>query len=197
MDGSTPVTSAGSMRTGSSGQVKNMPGALGYVELTYAVTNRLSVAAIRNRVGAFVMPTVESTVAAAAAIAAGGAPSDFPASECSPMGWLTWIDGPGWERQIGYEPDALVTDVTLNHRQLGLTAHARDAVDFDENVYVREITVSNLLSRPREVRLFFHQDFHLYGSEVADTELSWSHAEFVSAVRDYLDKRRQLLEAAS
>lgn len=30
---------------------------------------------------------------------------------------LSWIDSPEWERQIGYKPDALVTDVTLTHRQ--------------------------------------------------------------------------------
>ena len=31
-------------------------------------------------------------------------------------GRLSWVDGPEWERQIGYEPDTLVTDVTLTHR---------------------------------------------------------------------------------
>jgi hypothetical protein len=31
-------------------------------------------------------------------------------------GRLSWVDRPEWERQIGYEPDTLVTDVTLTHR---------------------------------------------------------------------------------
>jgi GH15 family glucan-1,4-alpha-glucosidase len=86
-------------------------------------------------------------------------------------GRLSWIDSSEWERQLRYEADTLVTDVTLTHRQFGLVLHVRDAVDFHENIYVREITVKNLISRPQEVRLFFHQDFHLYGSEVGDTAL--------------------------
>jgi GH15 family glucan-1,4-alpha-glucosidase len=86
-------------------------------------------------------------------------------------GRLSWTDSPEWERRIGYEPDALVSDVTLTHRQFGLVLHVRDAVDFHENIYVREIAVTNGTSSPRDVRLFFHQDFHLYGSEVGDTAL--------------------------
>jgi GH15 family glucan-1,4-alpha-glucosidase len=86
-------------------------------------------------------------------------------------GRLSWIDSPEWERRIGYETDALVTDVTLTHRGFGLVLHVRDAVDFHENLYVREVAVKNGDSRPRDIRLFFHQDFHLYGSEVGDTAL--------------------------
>ena len=86
-------------------------------------------------------------------------------------GWLSWVDSPEWERQIGYEPDTLVTDVTLTHRPLGLVLQVHDVVDFHEKVYLREIEVQNGSSRPRDLRLFFHQDFHLYGSEVGDTAL--------------------------
>ena len=86
-------------------------------------------------------------------------------------GRLTWIDEPEWDRRIGYEADTLVTDVTLTHRALGVRLHVRDAVDFHENLYLREVTVENSASHARELRLFFHQDFHLYGSEIGDTAL--------------------------
>jgi phosphate transport system substrate-binding protein len=51
---------------GVAGQVKSTPGAIGYVELAYATQNNMSVAAIKNAAGKFVMPTLESTTAAAA-----------------------------------------------------------------------------------------------------------------------------------
>jgi GH15 family glucan-1,4-alpha-glucosidase len=86
-------------------------------------------------------------------------------------GQRAWVDGPEWERRVGYEPDTLVTDVTLTHRRPGLVLRVHDAVDFHENVYVRQVEVQNVSSRPRDLRLFFHQDFHLYGSEVGDTAL--------------------------
>jgi GH15 family glucan-1,4-alpha-glucosidase len=44
-----------------------------------------------------------------------------------------------------------------------------DAVDFYESVYVRKIIVRNLADRERDIRLFLHQDFHLYESDVGDT----------------------------
>ncbi len=86
-------------------------------------------------------------------------------------GQFIWTDDPSWERTLGYERDTLVTSVRLSHAGLGLEIDCADAVDFHENVYVRQVTVRDLRGRAREVRLFFHQDFHLYGTDVADTAL--------------------------
>ena len=49
---------------GVAGQVSTTPGAVGYVELVYAVQNKLAYAAVRNAAGAFVMPTPASITAA-------------------------------------------------------------------------------------------------------------------------------------
>ena len=54
---------------GVAGQVKQMPGAIGYVELAYAKQNRLRYADIGNAAGRFVTPTVQSVTAAAAGVA--------------------------------------------------------------------------------------------------------------------------------
>jgi phosphate transport system substrate-binding protein len=59
---------------GVAGQVKQMPGAIGYVELAYAKQNGLAFASIQNASGRFVAPTIESVTAAAA-----GAASSLPA----------------------------------------------------------------------------------------------------------------------
>ena len=52
------------------GQVKNTPNTIGYVELAYAVQNKLPVAHIKNSSGSFVEPSIDSVTAAAAASAA-------------------------------------------------------------------------------------------------------------------------------
>lgn len=62
---------------GVTGQVKQVPGAIGYVELAYANQNKLPVAALKNHDGAFVKPTMESTSEAAAGIEV---PEDFRVS---------------------------------------------------------------------------------------------------------------------
>jgi len=83
-------------------------------------------------------------------------------------GRFSWV-GPGWKMDLGYEPDTLVTRVSLYHQELGLLLSCRDAVDFHENIYLREITVENLHPETREIRLFFSLDFNIYGNQVGDT----------------------------
>jgi phosphate transport system substrate-binding protein len=60
-----PVGIGGKGNEGVAGVVKQTPGAIGYVELAYAVQNKIAYAEVRNRSGEFVMPTIESTTAAA------------------------------------------------------------------------------------------------------------------------------------
>ncbi|MFC1678948.1 glycoside hydrolase family 15 protein [Elusimicrobiota bacterium] len=83
-------------------------------------------------------------------------------------GNFSWM-GPGWEKDLRYRHNSLVTEVFLKNEDLGLELRCRDAVDFDLNVYVKEIEVRDLSGKERQVRLFFSQDFHLYGNEIGDT----------------------------
>jgi phosphate transport system substrate-binding protein len=48
------------------GQVKQTPNTIGYVELAYAVQNKLPVALIKNKAGSFVAPSIDAVTAAAA-----------------------------------------------------------------------------------------------------------------------------------
>jgi len=52
---------------------------------------------------------------------------------------------------------------------MGLLLTCRDAVDFHETIFLREITVRNLIPRRREIRLYFHQNFDISGNDVGDT----------------------------
>ena len=92
-----PVGLGGKGNEGVAGQVKNTPGALGYVELAYAVKNKMPVASVKNAAGKFVEPTIASTTAAAAG-AAKTMPDDFrvsltnaPGEEAYPIASFTWL----------------------------------------------------------------------------------------------------------
>jgi phosphate transport system substrate-binding protein len=92
-----PVGLGGKGNEGVSGQVKGQPGALGYVELAYAVKNNLPVASIKNANGKFVEPTIATTTAAAAG-AAKSMPDDFrvsltnaPGDDAYPVASFTWL----------------------------------------------------------------------------------------------------------
>ncbi len=61
---SWPVGLGGKGSEGVTGEVKQSPGAIGYVELTYATQNKLPVAAIKNQAGNYVLPSSAGTTAA-------------------------------------------------------------------------------------------------------------------------------------
>jgi phosphate transport system substrate-binding protein len=65
-----PVGLGGKGNEGVAGQVKQTPGAIGYVELAYAKQNSLPFADLQNASGEFITPTIESVTTAAAAVAA-------------------------------------------------------------------------------------------------------------------------------
>jgi phosphate transport system substrate-binding protein len=59
-----PAGNGGKGNEGVTGQVRQTPGSIGYVELTYAQQNNLPIAAIENQAGRFVLPSPASTTAA-------------------------------------------------------------------------------------------------------------------------------------
>jgi phosphate transport system substrate-binding protein len=82
---------------GVSAQISQIPGAIGYVELSTAILNNLHVAQLRNRAGNFVLPTPDTTTAAATALAR-DIPQDMrtslvnsPGANAYPIVGLTWI----------------------------------------------------------------------------------------------------------
>jgi phosphate transport system substrate-binding protein len=78
-----PVGLGGKGNEGVTGVVKQTPGSIGYVELAYASQNKLDAAAIKNREGAYVKPSVQSTSEAAAGVEI---PADFRVSVTDPAG---------------------------------------------------------------------------------------------------------------
>jgi len=93
-----PVGLGGAQNGGVAGQVRQIPGAVGYVELAYARQNKLGYASVENKAGKFVAPTIEGVSEAAASVAKGlPANSDFrisildaPGKEAYPISSMTW-----------------------------------------------------------------------------------------------------------
>ncbi len=82
-----PVGLGGKGNEGVTATVKQTPGAIGYVELGYAMINRLPAGAVRNKAGKFIAPTIESITAAAAGAMRGMSPTtDFRVSITNPDG---------------------------------------------------------------------------------------------------------------
>ena len=64
-----PVGVGGKGNEGVAGLVKQTPGSIGYVELIYALQNKIAYGSVQNKAGEFVAASLESVTAAAAAAA--------------------------------------------------------------------------------------------------------------------------------
>jgi phosphate transport system substrate-binding protein len=81
---------------GVSGSVRQLPGSIGYVELIYALQNKITFGSVRNSGGAFVKASLESVTAAASS--APKMPADFrvsitnaPGKDAYPISSFTWL----------------------------------------------------------------------------------------------------------
>lgn len=74
-----PTGLGGKGNEGVTGQIKNTIGSIGYVELSYALAEKLSMASIKNKSGKFILPSIAS-VSAAAEGALKSMPEDFRVS---------------------------------------------------------------------------------------------------------------------
>jgi phosphate transport system substrate-binding protein len=90
-----PTGLGGKGNEGVAGQIKQTPGALGYVELIYAIQNKMPYADLKNSAGEFVKPTLESITAA---MTTAQIPDDFrfsitnaPGKDSYPVAGATWL----------------------------------------------------------------------------------------------------------
>src|ERR1041384_6302818 len=67
---SWPIGLGGKGNEGVTGQVKSTPNTIGYIELAYAVQNKLPVAQVKNASGNFIEPSIDAVTEAAAGSAA-------------------------------------------------------------------------------------------------------------------------------
>ena len=92
-----PVGLGGKGNEGVTQQVKQVEGALGYVELIYALSNKLPYGQIKNPSGSFITPSLETVTSAAAGIKL-PKDTDFrvsitnaPGAEAYPIASFTWL----------------------------------------------------------------------------------------------------------
>jgi phosphate transport system substrate-binding protein len=95
---SWPVGLGGSGSDGVTALVKQTPGAIGYVELVYALQQKLSYGSVQNHDGNFVKASIETVTAAAAAASGAKMPKDFRVSivnaegpNAYPIASFTWM----------------------------------------------------------------------------------------------------------
>jgi phosphate transport system substrate-binding protein len=125
-----PVGLGGKGNEGVSGQVKQTPNSIGYVELIYAAQNKMSYGKIRNKSGAFIKADLKAVSEAAAGVAM---PDDFrvsitdsPAKTAYPVTSFTWLLVP--EEIKDKQKEKVITDFLK--WMLGPGQKMTEALDF-------------------------------------------------------------------
>ena len=103
-----PVGLGGKGNEGVAGMVKQTEGSLGYVELIYALSNKMSYGSVQNAAGQFVKASLDSVTAAAGSIK--DMPDDFrvsitnaPGKNTYPISSFTWLLVPAEWADAGKE----------------------------------------------------------------------------------------------
>ena len=101
-----PVGLGGKGNEGGAGQVRQLQGSIGYIELIYAVQNKIPYGVVKNSGGNYVKASLDSVTAAAAS--AKTIPADFrvsitnaPGKEAYPISSFTWLLVPEKSKDAG------------------------------------------------------------------------------------------------
>jgi len=91
-----PVGLGGKGNEGVAGQIRQLEGSIGYIELIYAVQNKIPYGSVKNAAGAFVKASLDSVTSAAASVKS--MPADFrvsitnaPGKDAYPISSFTWL----------------------------------------------------------------------------------------------------------
>lgn len=83
-------------------------------------------------------------------------------------GKFEWLDN-DWDIKMTYMPETLTTRYIIKKKSTDISLEVNDAIHNGKDVFLRKIKVVNEADSKHEVRLFFTQDFHIYGYEAGDT----------------------------
>ncbi|HVS58868.1 MAG TPA: glycoside hydrolase family 15 protein [Candidatus Saccharimonadales bacterium] len=82
-----------------------------------------------------------------------------------------WVDDGSWQAQVDFEPDALISKISLHSDDLAITLNTTDFIDNEQNALLRRIEVVNHTDRDRDIRVFMHQVFQISRNGRADTAM--------------------------
>ena len=116
-----PVGLGGKGNEGVAGIIKNTPYSIGYVEISYAIQNKLFYAKVKNKSGKYINPSVES-ITAAIESKAKNMPKDFKVSLVDPEGENAYpISGFTWILVYKKQKDKVVAEKLIQFLKWAVT----------------------------------------------------------------------------
>jgi len=104
-------------------------------------------------------------------------------------GSFTWLDR-SFIKKMDYLDDTLVSDVEYDFGNINFKSN--DFVDIYDDIYVKKIIVKNSGNSEQEIKLFFHQDFYIYGNDIGDTAF---YDPKINSIIHYKNRRHFLISS--
>lgn len=105
-------------------------------------------------------------------------------------GKMSWLDNGDWTIKLDYEANAMIGTVTAHNEKLQVGLEFHDFVDYQYNVFGRNIHVINTKPEKRRVKLFMHQVFKISENNRGDTALYEPEHNYIL---DYKGRRSFLI----
>lgn len=86
-------------------------------------------------------------------------------------GNFSWVNDGSWQISVDFEVEALISNIVMKHKDLGIELYFQDFIDTKTNAFCRHIKIVNKRDHQRDLRLFMHQVFQISRTGRADTAL--------------------------
>jgi oligosaccharide amylase len=82
---------------------------------------------------------------------------------------FSWLDDGNWQISIGYKPETMVGYLVCKNDKLQATVVMEDIVYNETDVFIRQVDVYNHSDVEMDIKVFFHQVFHISESKKRNT----------------------------
>lgn len=86
-------------------------------------------------------------------------------------GSMSWIDDGSWQINTSAAQDTMCSSIVAVHAEKKVELHFEDVVYNEKNIFIRKITVRNLHSMKRAIKLYINHQFEIYEAHRGDTAL--------------------------
>lgn len=84
-------------------------------------------------------------------------------------GVFSWLDDGSWDISIGYKPETMVGYLVCKSSKLNVTVVMEDSVYNEKDVFLRQVDIYNHGNEHADIKIFFHQVFHISESKKRNT----------------------------
>ena len=84
-------------------------------------------------------------------------------------GTFSWLDDGSWDITLGYKPESMVGYLVCKNEGLNVTVVMEDLVYNEKDVFIRQVDIYNHSGEFIDIKMFFHQVFHISESKKRNT----------------------------